>query len=413
MKNYVKAIIGAAFLMAAVVFIPAVSDAAAAPTNLRQTGASRSSVDIVWDAVLDADEYCVQWSNDGVTWGTKYDTAYNPKDTTYGLSAGSTYYVRVASYDENGTWLDETDDIITWSKPIQVVTSPDAGNITSLTCTAATTNSLTYNWNPAIGATSYQIYDYWNDMLLGTTTDTTFTRTNLIPGTSYGIKVIPIKTSATGFAAATNYAYLTGVYTNKSAPGTPSASNFTIAYASATSGSVSFRAADTNKVADGYDVEVRKVKGGKVVKTVSASDNISTSYVTFGKNTPYKYRVRFYVSQNGTKVYGGWSGYRYFCVQKVNGKKHYRLSSKYCTIKFTWGKVSGATGYTVYMSTNKDGKYKKVKSLGKNAKGVTLTKYGKSKLSRYKTYYVKIVPKYKDGKKTVTTNDAQIVYYNY
>ena len=64
------------------------------------------------------------------------------------------------------------------------------------------------------------------------------------------------------------------------------------------------------------------------------------------------------------------------------------------------------------MSSAKDGKYKKVKTLGKKAKGVTLTKFGKKKLNKYKTYYIKVTAKIKVGKKTVA-NDAQIVNYNY
>ena len=64
------------------------------------------------------------------------------------------------------------------------------------------------------------------------------------------------------------------------------------------------------------------------------------------------------------------------------------------------------------MATSKDGKYKTVKNLSKKAKSVTLTKYGKKKLNKYKTYYIKVVAKIKDGKKTVS-NDAQMLNYNY
>lgn len=71
-----------------------------------------------------------------------------------------------------------------------------------------------------------------------------------------------------------------------------------------------------------------------------------------------------------------------------------------------WSKVAGATSYTVSMSASANGKYKKVKTLGKNAKSIKITKFGKSKLSRYKTYYLKVTANVKSGKKTLK-NDAQ------
>ena len=51
-------------------------------------------------------------------------------------------------------------------------------------------------------------------------------------------------------------------------------------------------------------------------------------------------------------------------------------------------------------------------SLSKKAKSVTLTKFGKKRLNKYKTYYIKVVAKIKVGKKTVS-NDAQLINYNY
>lgn len=51
-----------------------------------------------------------------------------------------------------------------------------------------------------------------------------------------------------------------------------------------------------------------------------------------------------------------------------------------------WKKVSGATGYEVYMATSKNGKYSKVKAIT-NAKTVSYTKTG---LKANKTYYFKV-----------------------
>ena len=77
-----------------------------------------------------------------------------------------------------------------------------------------------------------------------------------------------------------------------------------------------------------------------------------------------------------------------------------------------WSKVAGASGYTVYVSKSATKGFKKVKTLGKNAKSVTFNKIGKSKMNKNTTYYVKVVANVKDGKKTVG-NDAQRIHRTY
>ena len=52
----------------------------------------------------------------------------------------------------------------------------------------------------------------------------------------------------------------------------------------------------------------------------------------------------------------------------------------------SWKKVKGATGYKVYRSTKKNGKYKKIRTI-KKASAVTFTD---SKVKKGKTYYYKV-----------------------
>lgn len=54
--------------------------------------------------------------------------------------------------------------------------------------------------------------------------------------------------------------------------------------------------------------------------------------------------------------------------------------------KIKWNKISGVTGYGIYMSTSKNGKYSKIKTI-KNAKTVT---YTKTNLKKNKKYYFKV-----------------------
>ena len=54
--------------------------------------------------------------------------------------------------------------------------------------------------------------------------------------------------------------------------------------------------------------------------------------------------------------------------------------------KIKWNKISGVTGYEIYMSSSKNGKYSKIKTI-KNAKTIT---YTKTNLKKNKKYYFKV-----------------------
>lgn len=412
MKNYVKALAAFVFILAAVVFVPVTSQAEVkTPTGLKQTKATRTGVEFSWDAVSGADGYYVAASTDGKDYSVFKEAAFSPSYVVSNMSVGQSMYIKVVA-----VYVDRETEEIEMSDPseaLEVVTSPDAAAIT-VNCTERTQNSLTFTWNACTGATSYVVYDYSNKQVLTTVpaSTTTYTRTGLVPGSSYGIIVEPVRTSASGFAASTNVSALYNVYTSKNAPAKPSTSDFIVSIPSTSSKTASFLAADVSRQADGYEVEVYKVKGGKKVKTLSASNGVRTNSMAFSKNTPYKYRVRYYVVNDGKNTYGEWSGFRYFHRQSVSGKKKWNTASKNAKVKLTWSKVTGATGYSVYVSTSKNGKYKKVKTLGKNSKGFTITKIGSKKLQKNKSYYIKVEPKLKDGKTTIK-NDTTVVYTAY
>ena len=414
MKNYLKTIVTFIFLMAAVAFVPTTSEAAlSTPTNLRQTRATDNSVEFTWDTVIGAYDYYTSIS-DGMAW-SEPERAWDIKESYSKLSAGRTYYVKVYAIDKNGNKGPE-------SAAFEVVTAPDASQVQT-TVTAVTENAISFSWTPAAGATSYDITSRYDNIVPNlSVTTTSATVGNLAPATWYGFNVVACRTSSSGFKASDSYTTVTYTQTAGTslptgntgtvltAPATPSTSNFGVYTGSAPAGTITFQASDPNRTANGYELEVRNLKG-KLIKTISSSSTYSAS-TKFRKNTPYKYRVRLYATNGVTKMYSGWSGYRYFWISNVTGKKHYSLRSSNAKIKLKWAKVSGTKGYNVLMSTSRDGKYKKVKSLSKKAKSVTLTKFGKKRLNKYKTYYIKVVAKIKVGKKTVS-NDAQLINYNY
>lgn len=424
MKKLCKVFAAFAFAAAAMVMVPNAADAAGVPSNLKQTSGTETSVSFKWDAVVNADEYYVSWSADGITWSDGQKTYGGPDKSIYNLSAGKSYYVKVCSVDENDTWSESDDIFSEWSAPFEVVTAPDEAEIKPVNFTSILSNSITASWSPATGATAYVIYN--DDMVLGRSTETTCTVGGLVASTWYDYNIYPVRVSASGYearyscihnykrTAKDNSLINPGVSTTTpsvvvTAPGTASVLNFTVASASGTSGVASFTATDPQGKAAGYEVEVFKVKGGKKVKTISSATGVSTS-VSLPKNTPLKYRIRYYTISNGQKLYGGYSGFKYFLLHKITGKRQYSLMGSACKIKMKWSKVKGAKGYTVYISERSDRGFKKVKSLGKNKKSITIKKIGKKKLSKYTRYYVKVVAKVKSGKK-VLKNDAQSIQH--
>ena len=326
------------------------------------------------------------WSEEG--WSK------SPEGAIDKLNPGSAYYVRVRAavfvgYDSNKPVYDYSE----WSQPLQVVTRPDDSQMGELTLADATNSSLTIAWTPCPGATSYTICDQSTGAELGTVADTSFVRSGLDPKTSYSTKIIPVKTSDAGYTAIGSPRVLSG-YTKPNKPVTPSTANFGLSNIYYNINVANFSATDPSGEAKGYEVEVYTTKGNKKVFTATGNSN----RFTVKRNTTYKYRCRFFTTYGTEKIYGDWSANRYFVYQTVSGKKS---GSR---IKLSWKKVSNAKSYTVYVSTMQKGGYKKVKTLSKKSTSITIRKYGKKKINKKKTYYVKVVANLKDGAKSVKSD---------
>lgn len=77
-----------------------------------------------------------------------------------------------------------------------------------------------------------------------------------------------------------------------------------------------------------------------------------------------------------------------------------KLTTKSKKATVQWKKISGASGYEVYMSTSKNGKYSKIKTVTKTS----TVKYTKANLEKNKKYYFKVrAYKIVDGKKVYSS----------
>ena len=146
--------------------------------------------------------------------------------------------------------------------------------------------------------------------------------------------------------------------------------------------------------ASGYKVTLYSSKD-KALKTVYTT-NTTYTFSKLSKGTTYKVRVTAYKTIDSKKVSS--SVYTQLTTATKTDAPSIKVSSSAKkTAKVSWSKVSGATGYTVYYSTSKNGTYKKLAT-------TTSTSYTNKKLSSGKTYYFKVVANKKVG--SVTINSA-------
>lgn len=88
----------------------------------------------------------------------------------------------------------------------------------------------------------------------------------------------------------------------------------------------------------------------------------------------------------GEGNYTGSKKVNFQIIKNVSGVK--AASAGYDSVKVSWEKVAGVTGYKVYRADSKNGKYKCVKTV----KGEKTTSYKDKKLTAGKTYYYQVKP---------------------
>lgn len=151
--------------------------------------------------------------------------------------------------------------------------------------------------------------------------------------------------------------------------------------------------------ATGYKVYKYNTKTKKYQKIATTK---STSYTVkkLKAGTKYQFKVLAYRTVNKKEYTGKYSSVL-ATATKPSTPKISKLTTKSKKVTVNWKKVSGASGYDVYMAKSKKGKYTKI---GNVNKGSTV-KYTKSKLTKKKTYYFKI--------RTYKTVNGKKIYSSY
>lgn len=383
MKNSVKCLV--AFFAMATAFC-ATSVTAKAAVTLQQVAASNTSVKIQWTQAGEKQFYGYQVATDaGFTniIEDAYNGYYSTERSILGLSAGTTYYIRMGYGPSKDNCKNDM------SAPLEVVTAPVAPAAVKFVGADDTTATIAYD--ACAGATGYDIQ--YNKAVIGSTADTTY-KVPVIDGASSYVYVSPYRTSASGFKAVGGSSYCNNV---SKLTTTISKDNFGIVNAWTNTNVFYFAAIGYGS---GVDLEAVPVNGKGNAFTITGSLNSSSSLCSdkqVTKGTMYKYRVRAYVTTtDNQKVYGNWSDYRYF----INTKDSKYVSSGK-KIKLKWGKLKGVSKVKIQIATSENGSYKTCKVLSSKKRTYNITKCGKKPLKRGKKYWVKITYQTKGGESDV------------
>ena len=170
----------------------------AAPTNLRSTSTTSSSLRIAWNATTYAAGYDLQWRVGSGSWSSKVVTSTT--STLSNLSPSTQYEVRVRGYNSGYDYgLFTSTFITTAAAPIAQVTGVYSSNILQ--------NGFRINWSSASNASSYQVAirvrgtSAWNSSY--TTSSRYYTFSGLSTATYYEIQVRGVSGSNTGLYSET------------------------------------------------------------------------------------------------------------------------------------------------------------------------------------------------------------------
>lgn len=305
-----------------------------------------TKVRLRWDAVPGADRYNV-FKGDELVETVAADAELTKQFT--GLTPMTRYSFRVeAVSDTHGT-----------APATEATALTNPPKVTGVKAIATTGDSVTLSWKKVPGADGYVVERYSSSkkayVSAGKTTDTSYTVKGLYSYTSYDFRVKAYFTednetvysaSATKVTARTKVGQVVNLKASSK-----TSSSITLSW-------------DKVRNAKGYRIE--QYIDGEWVKLTSVS---ATSYTVkkLKASTRYYFRVRAYYNSAN---YGTYSSTlkEYTNLPKVTGLK--ASSATTSSVKLSWNKVSGATSYVVYRST--DGKnWTKVKTLTGTSLNVT------------------------------------------
>ncbi|WP_026527669.1 hypothetical protein [Butyrivibrio sp. VCD2006] len=126
-------------------------------------------------------------------------------------------------------------------------------------------------------------------------------------------------------------------------------------------------------------------------------------------------KVRSVVEYDGTKYYSAYSdSYKSFAQPTVKETNDgYAVTIKKKKLKIEWWREKYASGYEIWVSNKKNGKYTKVKTItNKNTEKATIAKYKGKKFNPKGKYWIAVTAYRDENGKRNRTSGSYVVYYD-
>lgn len=326
-----------------------------------KTTIDNNKINLRWNATPYATEYEVyadENNNDFVKLATVSDTEY----TFEKAEIGKTYNFRIkpVARDDYAVSYGLSSDKATVKVSLQ--------KVKNLKATKKTEKSVDLSWSAVSGAAKYDIYilkeGKWTKAK--TVEGTSYTVSSLKLHTEYSFKVRAVSSGVNG-----DFSDVVKVRTKLGKPANIKSKNV-----KSTSARVYW-----SKVS-GADYYLLYQYSGGEWKRIAKTKDTAYDVKSLSANKTYYFRVRAYNSKTGET--GDYTSKITVVTIPATVKNLKSSAVKTTTLNLSWSKVSGATSYEIYRST--DGKsYKKIKSVNSKT-----TSFKDSGLKKDKKYYYKV-----------------------
>ena len=374
--------------------------------GIKQTGATTSSVDLQFNTLLDTQvQYEIRVSTQADSGYTALTTTSASFTTLSGLAAGNTYYVKVVPFykGSNGSNIYGTE-----SSVLSVVTAPAAAPA-AITQTGSGANYITIAWSPVSGANGYFV-DYCltdgtaSEKVRTTSGSTSANLYGVIASKKYTAYVTPYRMSDAGYAA-----YDSSLVTSKSNlmisgsnNGTPQGKVTGFAQTQATTNGAQITFTTLNDAAAYYSVQLSQSATTGFEECAAVTEGkytfsdlkVGTTY--YVRVVPF-YQNWNYLNEQYERVYGTASDV--FAIATaggpagmISGLSQIDATADSAQIKFNALKDANAS-YSVQLSRSATGQFNEVAA-------VTDGEYTFSDLKGGTSYYVRIIPFYKNQNAT-------------
>ena len=328
-------------------------------SNILDTG----KIQLTWAAVDGASKYEIYRSTSQNGTYTKLNTVTGTIYKNISVSAGDKYWYKVKAVSDDGSASE-------YSKAVSITVDLARPDVTATN--VASTGKIKLTWPAVEGATKYVIYR-------STTVSGTYSKLSEVTGTSYinasvsaGKKYYyKVRAFCDNAEATSAYSYPDGITVDLARPNV-TASNIL------DSGKIKL----TWPAVDGaskYEIYRSTSASGTYTKLNTVS---FTSYTNVSVKAGEKYYYKVRAICDNADAASAFSVADGITVDLARPDVTISLSNG--KPKLTWNAVEGATGYTIYRATSKNGTYTKLRT-------VTGTSYSNPSAASGTTYYYKVI----------------------